>query len=149
MCLSFVSRRKAMLLLATLGYLLASGIQAFSATLVIVIDLSEQEMTVLEGSMVQYKWAVSTARSGYCTPVGTYQPVRMERMWYSTVYDNAPMPFSIFFHRGYAIHGTDDTNNLGRPASHGCVRLHPDHARTLFELVLRHGRTNTMIRIQA
>ena len=38
------------------------------------------------------------------------------------------MPHAIFFHKGYAIHGTDYVSRLGRPASHGCVRLHPSHA---------------------
>ena len=73
-----------------------------------------------------------------------FVPVRLERVWYSTIYDNAPMPFSIFFHRGYAIHGTNEIRNLGIPVSHGCVRLHPDNARKLFDLVLRYGKANTL-----
>jgi lipoprotein-anchoring transpeptidase ErfK/SrfK len=58
------------------------------------------------------------------------------------------MPHSIFFRGGYAIHGTGYTKYLGRPASHGCVRLHPAHARTLYNLVRRHGRGNTRIRVR-
>lgn len=121
---------------------------ASAASLTVTIDLSDQEMSVREHSQIMHTWPVSTARAGYCTPVGTYRPVRLERMWYSTIYDNAPMPHSIFFHGGYAIHGTTDVANLGQPASHGCVRLHPDNAKTLFDLVLDHGRTATQIVIR-
>lgn len=121
---------------------------ASAETLSVQIDLSDQRMRVHDSARVLYSWPVSTARSGYCTPVGTYRPIRLERMWYSTIYDNAPMPHSIFFRGGYAIHGTTDIAGLGQPASHGCVRLHPDHARTLFELVLEYGRNATRIVIK-
>jgi lipoprotein-anchoring transpeptidase ErfK/SrfK len=94
---------------------------------------------------VLHNWIVSTARRGYRTPIGTFRPLRLERVWYSTVYDNAPMPYSVFFHRGYAIHGTTEISKLGRPVSHGCVRLHPDNARMLFELIRRYGRSATTI----
>lgn len=92
-------------------------------------------------------WPVSTARRGYRTPVGTYKPYRLERMHYSRLYDDAPMPYSLFFRGGYAIHGTTEIGNLGRAVSHGCVRLSPDNARTLFELVQSHGTQNTTIEI--
>ena len=72
----------------------------------------------------------------------------MHKMWYSRKYDMAPMPHSIFFHGGYAIHGTDHVRSLGRPASHGCVRLHPRNARTLYNLVRRNGPRNTRIILQ-
>ena len=58
------------------------------------------------------------------------------------------MPHSIFFHGGYAIHGTNAIKRLGRPASHGCIRLHPSNARTLFNLVNRNGPRNTRIAIR-
>ena len=92
-------------------------------------------------------WPVSTARRGYRTPAGSYHPYSLERMHYSRLYDDTPMPYSIFFRGGYAIHGTTETRNLGRAVSHGCVRLSPANARTLFELVQSHGRQNTAIEI--
>ena len=52
-------------------------------------------------------------------------------MVHSAKYGNAPMPHSIFFYGQYAIHGTDAVSSLGHPASHGCIRLSPDHAATL------------------
>lgn len=116
-----------------------------SAGVVAKIDISRQTMTVTEDGNVLYSWAVSTARKGYRTPRGSFRPVRMHKMWYSRKYDNAPMPYSIFFYGGYAIHGTDHVKSLGRPASHGCIRLHPSNARTLYNLVRAHGAGNTRI----
>ena len=48
------------------------------------------------------------------------------------------MPYSIFFDGGYAIHGSYEISHLGRPASHGCIRLHPKNAAILFALVQAH-----------
>ena len=100
----------------------------------ITISKSAQTMTVHsdEGT---YRWPVSTARRGYYTPTGTFHPYSLQPMHYSRKYDNAPMPHSIFFSGGYAIHATPHTGNLGRPASHGCVRLSPGNAATLYGIV--------------
>ncbi len=112
------------------------------------IDKSDQEMTVYRDDVPVYRWPVSTARAGKVTPNGTYHPQTLKRMHYSTLYNNAPMPFSIFFHGNYAIHGTDQVEKLGCPASAGCVRLHPDNAETLFNLVREVGKENTLIVIR-
>ncbi len=119
-----------------------------SAGIVARVDVSKQTMTVSENGHVVYSWRVSTARSGYNTPRGSYRPTRMHRMWYSRKYDNSPMPHSIFFRGGYAIHGTNHVKRLGRPASHGCVRLAPGNARALYNLVRAHGAKNTRIIVQ-
>jgi lipoprotein-anchoring transpeptidase ErfK/SrfK len=124
--------------------LLAAPARA-APSVVAKIDLSEQRMHVYVGGVQRYTWAVSTARRGYRTPVGTFRPVRLEREWYSRKYHWSPMPHSIFFLGGYAIHGTDAVKSLGAPASHGCVRLHPSNAATLFTLVRRTGMKNTSI----
>ena len=92
-----------------------------------------------------YSWPVSTARPGYVTPRGTFRPIRTERMWYSRKYDMSPMPFAVFFRGGYAIHGTQYLRSLGRPASHGCVRLHPANAAIFYRLVREQGLRNTRI----
>lgn len=118
---------------------------AARADVVARVSLSAQEMTVYVDGVARYGWAVSTARRGYRTPVGSYRPTRMHKMWYSKKYDNAPMPNSIFFLGGYAVHGTPHVRSLGRPASHGCIRLHPDNARTLFSLVKSEGMGNARI----
>ncbi|WP_424361335.1 L,D-transpeptidase [Methylocystis parvus] len=107
------------------------------------IDLSRQRMHVAssEGS---YSWPVSTARPGYRTPRGVFSARALKRMHYSSKYDDAPMPHSIFFSGGYAIHGTYATGSLGRPVSHGCVRLSPGHAALLYGMVKREGARITI-----
>jgi lipoprotein-anchoring transpeptidase ErfK/SrfK len=122
-----------------------SAIPAHASTIVAKVDISDQRMQVFINGWPRYSWAVSTARSGYRTPVGTYNAVRMEKMWYSRKYDMSPMPHSIFFKGGYAIHGTNYLKRLGTPASHGCVRLHPDNAAQLYSLVRENGMANTQI----
>ena len=89
------------------------------------IDRSTQRMSVSVDGMPRYNWRVSTARAGYVTPPGTYHPQMLARRWYSKKYYNSPMPHSIFFYGGFAIHGTYEISQLGGPASHGCVRLDP------------------------
>lgn len=111
---------------------------AAEAKVQIHIDLSSQRMTV-HSSSGSYVWAVSTARSGYVTPRGSYGPTSLQRMHYSRKYHMSPMPHSIFFRGGYAIHGTYSTGALGSPASHGCVRLAPGNAAALFAMVQREG----------
>lgn len=114
-------------------------------TLSIDIDLTRQLMTVSERGVSLHTWQISSARYGYRTPTGTFQPTWMTKMWYSRQYDLAPMPHAIFFHKGVAIHGTYATRALGNPASHGCVRLALGNAATLFKLVSRHGKELTEI----
>jgi lipoprotein-anchoring transpeptidase ErfK/SrfK len=117
------------------------------ARVVVQIDKSSQRMSVSVDGSPRYAWPVSTGRRGYGTPSGVFRPQMMARRWYSRKYYNSPMPHSIFFYHGYAIHGTTDLRRLGGPASHGCIRLHPSHAATLYALVERNGRGNTRIEI--
>lgn len=112
----------------------------------VVVNKRSQTMNVIVDGEHQYSWRVSTARKGYYTPSGTYYPYSLQPMHYSKKYDNAPMPYSIFFNGGYAIHGTSAVSNLGRPASHGCVRLQTGNAATLYNIVKSH-RNNTTITI--
>lgn len=126
-------------------FLFVPGPGEAHAGVVAQIDLSQQRMKVVVNGKVYGNWPVSTARKGYRTPIGTFRPTRMHKMWYSRKYDMSPMPHSIFFYGGYAIHGTYSTKYLGRPASHGCVRLSPGNAQQLYSLVRRHGAGNTRI----
>jgi lipoprotein-anchoring transpeptidase ErfK/SrfK len=112
-----------------------------------LVDLSDQSMRVFRGDELIEVFKVSTGRMGYGTPAGEYSPQWMTSMWRSRKYNNAPMPWAVFFHGGYAIHGTTDLRNLGRPASHGCVRLHPANAKAFFALVQKSGKDNTTISI--
>lgn len=114
--------------------------------LIVTINKVSQKMTVeLDGDTL-YKWPVSTGAPGYETPSGTFRPFRLEKEHYSKEWDDAPMPYSIFFTgRGHAVHGSYHVKSLGRRASHGCVRLHPDNAAKLFALVQKTGTSNTRV----
>jgi lipoprotein-anchoring transpeptidase ErfK/SrfK len=112
---------------------------------VVQIDKSSQQMTVSVDGAIRYHWPVSTGRNGYGTPSGVFHPQTMARSWFSRKYYNSPMPHAIFFHGGYAIHGTYEISRLGGPASHGCVRLDPGNAAILFGLVAREGMGRTTI----
>jgi hypothetical protein len=127
--------------------LFVSALAPARADVVVQIDKSSQRMAVSVDGATRYNWPVSTGRSGYGTPSGVFRPQTMARRWFSRRYYNSPMPHSIFFYHGFAIHGTNDISRLGGPASHGCVRLHPSHASALFALVARNGRSNTRIEI--
>ncbi|MBF0256253.1 MAG: L,D-transpeptidase [Gammaproteobacteria bacterium] len=120
---------------------------ARSSNIKAVIDLSDQEMKVYVDGDLEYTWKVSSGRGGYLTPNGTFKPQWLSRMHYSRKYDDAPMPYSVFFHGGYAVHGTTSISRLGRPASHGCVRLHPDNAKTFFNLIKQNGKAKSTIQI--
>jgi lipoprotein-anchoring transpeptidase ErfK/SrfK len=115
-----------------------------AAEVLVSVDKSTQRMTVTVDGAERYTWPVSTGLAGG-PPNGTYRPERLERSWYSHLFGMAPMPHSIFFHGPYAIHGTTVISRLGRRASHGCVRLHPANAATLFALVQQQGPANTRI----
>ncbi len=131
-----------------LWLMLGAAVPAAAQALTVEVDLSEQIMQVRAPSGEVMVWPVSTARPGKVTPTGTFQPQTLKRMHYSTLYNNAPMPFSIFFYGNYAIHGTNQVDRLGTTASAGCVRLHPAHAETLFNLVLQVGKADTRIVIR-
>jgi hypothetical protein len=117
-----------------------------SANILVNVDKNTQRMTVSVDGATRYVWPVSTGRAGYDTPNGTYTPFRMEADHFSKEWDDAPMPHSIFFTKiGHAIHGSLDARHLGSAASHGCVRLSPANATTLFELVKAEGMKETKV----
>jgi lipoprotein-anchoring transpeptidase ErfK/SrfK len=134
---------------ASLGLLFSAFVLATpsSANVDVSIDISTQTMTVSVDGWHYATWKVSTARDGYWTPRGSFRVWGVKRTYYSHKYDNAPMPYSVFFKGGYAIHGTGYIRALGRPASHGCIRLHPSNAARLYGLVQEYGLRRTRIRI--
>ena len=122
-----------------------SAAGASAATLVAQISIGDQTMTVSENGFVKYRWKVSTARRGYVTPVGSWSAKWLSRDHRSKKYDDAPMPYAVFFNGGYAVHATFDLKRLGRPASHGCVRLHPENAAQFFTMTRQAGLANTRV----
>lgn len=131
--------------IAALSMMFAAAPQRAEASVVVNVDRSSQTMSIVVDGTPRYRWRVSTGRAGFGTPAGTYHPQMMARSWFSKKYYNSPMPHSIFFHGGYAIHGTHEIARLGGPASHGCVRLDPGNAATLYGLVQREGMGSTTI----
>jgi hypothetical protein len=120
--------------------------ESAAPNVLVVIDKPTQEMKVFIDGVERYTWEVSTGLRGYDTPSGKYTARSMNEIWYSKQWDDAPMPHAIFFtKKGHAVHGTNETKNLGKPASHGCVRLAPEHARILFALVKEKGLEDTEI----
>jgi lipoprotein-anchoring transpeptidase ErfK/SrfK len=117
-------------------------------TLFAVIDLGSQTMTVSDKNGVIASWKISSARGGYRTPTGTFTPHYTARMHYSKQYHFSPMPYSVFFNEGVAVHGTRDLGNLGSPASHGCVRSHPKNAKVFYDLVQKHGMQLTRVTVR-
>jgi len=125
----------------------ALGTASAQAAITVTIDKSAQQMTVEVDGRPLYNWPVSTGRAGgYDTPSGKFKAFRMEKEHFSKEWDDAPMPFSIFFtQKGHAIHGSYDVKHLGTPVSHGCVRLLPANAAKLYALVEKEGVTNTTV----
>ena len=119
---------------------------AARADLVITVNKSSQSMSVVVDGQHRYTWAVSTGIYG--TPSGSFRPQSLSRHHFSSLYNSAPMPYSIFYDGNFAIHGTTHVSQLGGPASRGCVRLHPSNAAVLFSLVQKEGMGNTRIQIQ-
>ncbi|MET2831680.1 L,D-transpeptidase [Mesorhizobium shangrilense] len=125
----------------------ANRVVAVANKVVAVVSLSQQIMEVSVDGRPTFAWKVSTGDRAHVTPTGSFKPTSMHEMWYSKKYDNAPMPHSVFFSGGYAVHATYAVKRLGQPASHGCVRLHPDNAADFYQLVETFGPANTSILI--
>ena len=137
--------RRNLLCLLAMFVVLTHSLPALADRVVARVSISEQVMHVYHHGQLLYEWPVSTARQGKITPTGDWRPQFLSRNHRSSRYDNAPMPYSVFYSGHYAIHGTDQINRLGRPASAGCVRLHPDNARVFFDMVRSEGMEQTRV----
>jgi lipoprotein-anchoring transpeptidase ErfK/SrfK len=128
-----------------------SGMLRFWAHLKATVSLSRQQITVVgqtaDARQIRYTWPVSTGRKGFETPLGSYRPIWADEDHKSSIYEDAPMPHAVFFVGGYAIHGTVEVRNLGKPASHGCVRLDPANAEIFYKAVNTVGLVNTVITV--
>jgi hypothetical protein len=138
-------RAKGLLVATTMSLGLGVWTGSVYAAVNIEVDLASQTMHVMSGNGQSYDWPVSTARQGFVTPRGRYGVQSLQAMHYSRKYHDSPMPHSIFFNGGYAIHGTYETGSLGAAASHGCVRLSPDHAAELYGMVRAEGASISII----
>jgi L,D-transpeptidase catalytic domain len=126
-----------------------SSVSAWALKVDVTVNKMSQKMTVVVDGHEEYVWLVSTGGVGYDTPIGSYHVFRLEKEHFSKEWDDAPMPYSMFFTPlGHAIHGSFHTKALGRRASHGCVRLAPENAAILFDLVQKAGYKNSTINIK-
>lgn len=130
---------------AAVAAALMATVATAEARVIAKIDIGTQKMRVFVDGQLRHTWAISSGRRGHETPTGTFRPQRLERQWYSRQYDDAPMPYSVFFSGGYAIHGGH--SRVGGPASHGCIRLTTGNAAAFFSLVSERGAGNTRIEI--
>ena len=114
------------------------------------VDLTTQRLTV-EGPGVNKVFKIS---SGLAPKYGTpgsgkcFAPDFIEAMHYSSLYNKAPMPNSIFYNGNIAIHGTEAEWLLGKPASHGCIRLSKANAKSLYDVVKANGKSNASICVE-
>jgi len=131
--------------LAALAALLLFATAAMADRVVARVSISEQKMYVYHHGTLVHEWPVSTARAGKITPTGDWRPQWLSKNHRSSRYNNAPMPYAIFYSGHYAIHGTDQVSRLGRPASAGCVRLDPANASVLFDMVRQEGMEQTRV----
>ena len=118
-----------------------------NAPLFAKIRISKQKMFIYQKGKLLYSWKISTGKKGHSTPTGIFKPIQLSKHYRSRKYNNASMPYAVFFRNGYAVHGTKSTWRLGRRASHGCIRLHPSHAKIFYNLVKNTGLRKTKIRI--
>ncbi len=116
--------------------------------LIAKVDVSEQKMRVYKDGKRIHTWSVSTARKGKYTPRGQWRGKWLSKNHKSSRYNNAPMPYSIFYSGNFAIHGTNQVSRLGRPASAGCIRLHTENARKLFAMTQQVGLRNMKVIVQ-
>lgn len=112
------------------------------------VDISQQKMRVYQNGKLKYTWPVSTARKGKVTPTGSWNAKWLSKNHRSSRYNNAPMPYAIFYSGNFAIHGTNQTKRLGRPASAGCIRVHTANAAKLFSMVQKHGKRNFRVKVK-
>jgi len=122
----------------------------------IIVNKANQRLYVfLDGALLD-TFDVSTGMRGHVTPNMEHRfNGRMYKKYTSKKFPGGDymglgnMPYAMFVRGGYAIHGTTLGNikYLGRPASHGCIRLHPDNAKLLYELVEKAGVENTWVSI--
>ncbi|MDP4034243.1 MAG: L,D-transpeptidase [Pseudorhodobacter sp.] len=118
------------------------------ARILVRVSISRQVMEVFHEGRKIHEWPVSTARQGKITPTGQWNGAQwLSRNHRSSLYNNAPMPYAVFYNGNYAIHGTDQVKKLGRPASAGCVRLHTANAKILFNMVRAEGKDNLRVTV--
>lgn len=105
----------------------------------LVVNRAEQRMRGWQGSRLVLETIVSTGAPGFTTPRGQFTAGPFKAvMHHSSIYNNAPMPFTVQVIGNICIHGSGSVPRY--PASHGCVRVPltgANPARAVYEWVNR------------
>jgi len=105
------------------------------STFWIEIDLTNQVLFAYRGNQLISGFLVSTGTSSHKTVTGTYK-IYSKYPSYTMIgpgYHLEDVPYTLFFYKGYAIHGTFWHNNFGRPMSHGCVNMATNEAAWVYD----------------
>lgn len=100
---------------------LAPPIPSYGGKRSVTVSLREQRLRAFDGGQLVFETHVSTGTETKKTPTGRFSALDKELIHYSSLYDNAPMPYSVRFHGNYYLHGFSVVPDY--PASHGCIRL--------------------------
>jgi len=103
------------------------------------VDLSEQTLVAYEDEAPVYATVISSGKEGYEPPTGTFQ---VQQKYISTTmnatdpidgfYEVEEVPWTLYYHRGYALHGAYWHTDFGKVRSHGCTNVAPVDARWLY-----------------
>lgn len=134
----------------------APGCYQIECPVFIHVDKDTQTAVLYVNGISQGTWLVSTGAPGFGTPDFDTNPNgRIYDSYTSTKYPGGDynglgnMPYAVFISGGFAIHGTGQGNwsKLGKRASHGCIRVHPDNAKIFNRLVRQYGIYQTWITV--
>jgi lipoprotein-anchoring transpeptidase ErfK/SrfK len=121
------------------------------------VNLTEQQMYLYENGNIVGTYKVSSGDRKHKTPImdrrfggRMYLKYTSKKFPGGNYMGLGNMPYVVFIKGGYAIHGTTPGSfkKLGKVASHGCIRLHPDNAKIFYDLIKKYGASNTWITVQ-
>ena len=136
---------------------IGSGCTRIDCSVWAQVSKSKQKLYLYVDGVLEATWSVSTGTKGHTTPNFDKHPNgRIYDSYTSTKYPGGDykglgnMPYAVFISGGFAIHGTDTGNwkRLGTPASHGCIRIHPENALYFNRLVRSRGINDVWITVQ-
>jgi len=103
------------------------------------VDLSEQTLVAYEGDEPVYATVISSGKEGYEPPTGLFE---VQQKYISTTmnatdpidgfYEVEEVPWTLYYHGGYALHGAYWHTDFGKVRSHGCTNIAPVDARWLY-----------------
>jgi murein L,D-transpeptidase YcbB/YkuD len=123
----------------------------------LVADLTDKRLKMYEADTLVWQYPIAVGSPSYPTPPGNYAIRKLvwNPSWtpppgseWAKKYTpkepghpaNPMKVVKIFFREpDYYIHGTAEVNSLGSAASHGCLRMDPEHVAEVARFVMEHG----------